>query len=136
MLLSEWNRFSCAGLLITLMTACALPVSTDSLQLSNGQGGRFTIRGESYERIWHAAMLAMRQDMNIVESHKPSGVIKSRVTRGTPGKAVAFFITPTSENSDQYTVVIVSKSPNQTDFVDRDWEPSVWEDFNGALTGR
>lgn len=136
MLLNELNKFSCAGLLTTLMTACTLPVSTDNLQSSNGQGARFTIHGESYGKIWRAAMLAMRQDMNIIESHKPSGTIKSRVSRGTPGKVVAFFITPTSENSDQYTVVILSKSPNQTDFVDRDWEPSVWEDFNEALNGR
>ena len=62
-------------------------------------------------------MLAMRQDMNIIVRHKPAGIIKSRVSRGTPGKVVAFFITPTSENSDQYTVVIASKCPNQTDFL-------------------
>ena len=113
MWLSELNIFSCEGLLITLMPARTLPGSTDSLQLSNGQGARFTIHG----KIWRAAMLAMRQDMNIIVSHKPSGIIKSRVSRGTPGKVVAFFITPTSENSDQYTVVIASKSPNQTDFL-------------------
>jgi hypothetical protein len=125
-----------SGLLALLITGCSIPVSTDRLQLGNGQGARFDIQGKSYEQIWRAATIAMSQDMNIVENHKPSGVIKSRVTTGTRGKVVGFFITPTDPNATRYSVVIVSRKPNQTDFVDRDWEPSVWEDFNNALVGR
>lgn len=113
-----------------LLAACA---SVDSLQLSNGSGKSFVVPGKNYEQIWHAATVAMRTDMIIVESHKPSGVIKSRVVNGTAGKVVGFFIQPTDESAPQYTITIVSKKPLQTQFVDRDWEPSVVEDFKSAL---
>lgn len=113
-----------------LLAACA---SVDSLQLSNGGGKSFVVQGKNYEQIWHAATVAMRTDMTIVESHKPSGVIKSRVVNGTAGKVVGFFIQPTDESAPQYTITIVSKKPLQTQFVDRDWEPSVVEDFKSAL---
>jgi hypothetical protein len=71
--------------------------------------------------------------MNRFESHKPSGVIKSRVVNGTPGKVVGFFIQPTDEQAARYTITIVSQKPLQTEFVDRDGKPSVWEDFNQAV---
>jgi hypothetical protein len=113
-----------------LLCAC---VSTDSLQPNSGKGASFAVTGKSYEQIWRAANVAMSTDMSITESHKPSGVIKSRVVKGTAGKVVGFFITPTDENAPRYTITIVSKKPLQTEFVDRDWEPSVWEDFKQAL---
>lgn len=112
------------------MAACA---STDALQLSNGKGKNFTVSGKSYEQIWRAANVAMSNDMKIVDSHKPSGVIKSRVVNGTLGKVVGFFIQPTDANAPSYTITIVSQKPLQTDFVDLDWEPSVWEDFKAAI---
>lgn len=112
------------------VSACA---STDSLQLSNGGGKSFSVSGRSYAQIWQAATVAMSKDMVIVESHKPSGVIKSRVVNGTAGKVVGFFIQPTDEVAPRYTVTTVSKKPLQTEFVDRDWEPSVVEDFKAAL---
>lgn len=115
----------------TLLVACA---STDALQLSNGKGRSFTVSGQNYEQIWRAANVAMSNDMKIVDSHKPSGVIKSRVVNGTLGKIVGFFIQPTDENAPSYTITIVSQKPLQTDFIDRDWEPSVWEDFKAAIT--
>ena len=117
-------------LLSLLAAACA---STDALQLSNGKGKSFIVSGKNYEQIWRAANVAMGRDMRIVESHRPSGVIKSRVVNGTPGKIVGFFIQPTDEHAPNYTITIVSQKPFQTDFVDRDWEPSVWEDFRQAL---
>ncbi len=119
-------------LLSLYLSAC---VSTDSLQLSNGKGKSFSVSGKSYEQIWRAATVAMSTDMKIVESHKPSGVIKSQVVNGTAGKVVGFFIQPTDESASQYTITIVSKKPLQTEFVDRDWEPSVWEDFKQAVQG-
>lgn len=112
------------------LTGC---VSTDSLLLSNGNGKSFIFSGKRYEQIWRAATVAMSNDMRIVESHKPSGVIKSQVVNGTAGKVVGIFIQPTDDFSPQYTITIVSKKPHQTEFVDRDWEPSVWEDFKRAL---
>lgn len=118
------------SLLSLLLAACA---STDALQLSNGKGKNFIVSGKSYEQIWRAATVAMSTDMKIVDSHKPSGVIKSRVVNGTPGKIVGFFIQPTDEQAPNYTITIVSQKPLQTEFVDRDWEPSVWEDFKAAI---
>lgn len=121
-----------AALLVALsLYACA---STDSLQLSNGKGKSYSVSGKSYEQIWRAARIAMSTDMRIVESHRPSGVIKSRVLEGTAGKVVGLFIQPTDESSAKYTITIMSAKPLQTDLVDRDWEPSVWEDFKQALT--
>lgn len=108
--------------------------STDSLQLSNGGGKSLSVSGRSYAQIWQAATVAMSNDMAIVESHRPSGVIKSRVVNGTAGKVVGFFIRPTDEFAPHYTVTIVSRKPLQTEFVDRDWEPSVVEDFKAALS--
>jgi formylmethanofuran:tetrahydromethanopterin formyltransferase len=122
-----------AALLSGLAVACT---TTDSLQLGNGKGQSFLVSGRTYEQIWAAANEAMSTDMTVVERHKPSGVIKSRVVNGTPGKVVGFFIQPTEEHAPSYTVTIVSRKPLQTDFVDRDWEPSVWEDFKKALARR
>jgi ABC-type sulfate transport system substrate-binding protein len=126
---ADMKRF--VGLLLSaLLAACA---STDNLQLGNGKGASYSVTGESYTQVWRAAIVAMGTDMRIVESHKPSGVIKSRVVNGTPGKVVGFFIQPTDEQAARYTITIVSQKPLQTDFVDRDGEPSVWEDFKQAL---
>ncbi len=122
-----------AALLVTAcLCACA---TTDNLQPGDGKGKSFLVSGKNYEQIWHAATVAMGTDMRIVESHKPSGVIKSQVVNGTAGKVVAFFIQPTEAFSSQYTITIVSRKPFQTEFVDRDWEPSVWEDFRKSLQG-
>lgn len=123
-------KIGAAALLAACLSAC---VTTDSLQLSNGKGKSFLVSGRNYEQIWQAANTAMGTDMKIVESHKPSGVIKSQVVNGTAGKVVGFFIQPTEASSPQYTITIVSRKPFQTEFVDRDWEPSVWEDFRQAL---
>lgn len=124
-----------AGLCLAL-TACAVPVSIDSLQPGDGGGATFEITGRTYEQVWNAARLAMSNDMTLVEAHKPTGVIKSRVVKGTPGKVVGFFIKPTEEHARTYTVTVVSRKPLQTEFVDRTWEPSVIEDFKQALGRR
>ncbi len=123
------------GVLAALLASLSLVActSTDNLQLSNGKGASFAVTGRSYDQVWRAATVAMSTDMTIVESHRPSGVIKSRVVNGTPGKVVGFFIQPTDEQAARYTITIVNRKPLQTDSVDRDWEPSVWEDFRRAL---
>jgi len=115
-----------------LLTAC---VSTDSLQLSNEKGANYVVTGKSYEQIWQAATVAMKTDMDIVESHKPSGVIKSKVVNGTRGKVVGFFIQPTQESAPRYTINIVSRWPLQAPN-ESDGEPSVWEDFKQKLNSR
>lgn len=112
-----------------LLTAC---VSTDSLQLSNEKGSSYVVTGKSYEQIWQAATIAMKTDMDIVESHKPSGVIKSKVVNGTRGKVVGFFIQPAHESAPRYTINIVSRWPLQAPN-ESDGEPSVWEDFKQSL---
>lgn len=112
-----------------LLTAC---VSTDGLQLSNEKGSSYVVTGKSYEQIWQAATVAMQTDMDIVESHKPSGVIKSKVVNGTRGKVVGFFIQPAHESAPRYTINIVSRWPLQAPN-ESDGEPSVWEDLKQSL---
>lgn len=112
-----------------VLSAC---VSTDSLQSSNGKGAHYVVTGKSYEQIWQAATVAMRTDMDVVESHKPSGVIKSKVVNGTRGKVVGFFIQPPLESAPAYTINIVSRWPLQAPN-ESDGEPSVWQDFKQAL---
>ena len=82
-------------------------------------------------------MTAMGTGMTIVESHKPSGTIKSRVGAAPTGKVVAFFITPTTPNAPEYTMELVSKKPQGLGQPERrNWEPSVVEDFKAALGSR
>jgi hypothetical protein len=114
-----------------MLPACANTI--DNLQNNSEAGTHYVVTGKNYEQIWRAATVAMSEDMEIVESHKPSGVIKSKVINGTTGKVVGFFIQPTDENAPRYTINIVSKKPFQSNY-DRDGEPSVWEDFKQALT--
>ncbi len=117
------------SILMLLVSAC---VSTDSLQPNRG-GTSFIVRGKTYEQIWNAATKAMSTDMQIVESHKPSGAIKSRVGSAPNGKVVGFFIQPTTPSAD-YTITVVSKKwALREDLSARDWEPSVIEDFKDAL---
>jgi ABC-type sulfate transport system substrate-binding protein len=120
-----------AGLASLLLAAC---VSTDNLQLSNAKGAHYEVTGRSYAQIWTAATIAMGTDMAIVESHRPSGVIKSSVVNGTRGKVVGFFIQPAHESAPRYTITIVSRWPLQAPH-DSDGEPSVWADFKQALQG-
>ncbi len=120
---------SLALLWCLLSTAC---ISTDNLQLSGDRGSNYVVTGKSYEQIWQAAMVAMRTDMDIVEKHRPSGVIKSKVVNGTRGKVVGFFIQPAHESAPRYTINIVSRWPLQAPN-ESDGEPSVWEDFREAL---
>ncbi len=112
-----------------LLAAC---VSTDSLQSNGDFGDKYVVTGKSYDQRWRAATVAMSVDMQIVESHKPSGIIKSKVVNGTAGKVVGFFIQPTDENAPSYKINIVSKKPFQSNY-DKDGEPSVWEDFKLAI---
>ncbi|MGB4766899.1 MAG: hypothetical protein WBH09_08310 [Rugosibacter sp.] len=112
-----------------LLAAC---VSTDSLQSNGDFGDHYVVTGKNYEEIWHAATVAMSIDMNIVESHKPSGIIKSKVVNGTTGKVVGFYIQPTDANAPRYKINIVSKKLFQSSY-DSDGEPTVWEDFKQAM---
>jgi hypothetical protein len=117
-----------------LLAAC---VSTDALQLSNDRGAHYAVSGKTYAQIWQAATVAMQTDMVIVESHKPSGVIKSKVVNGTAGKVVGFSIQPAHSGDARYTITItiVSRWPLQAPN-ESDGEPSVWEDFRQALQGQ
>ena len=112
-----------------LLSAC---VSTDSLQSNGNFGDHYVVTGKNYTQIWRAATIAMSTDMDIAESHRPSGIIKSKVVNGTAGKVVGFFIQPTDEFAPSYKINIVSKKPFQSNF-EKDGEPSVWEDFKQAL---
>ena len=118
------------ALLFSLLLASC--VSTNNLQGNGDFGKHYVVTGKSYDQIWHAATVAMSTDMSIAESHKPSGVIKSKVVTGTAGKVVGLFIKPTDPSAPSYSINIVSKKPFQSRY-DEEGEPSVWEDFKQAL---
>jgi hypothetical protein len=122
----------CLSILLAsiFLYSCAGGVSLADLQPGKLGGRTFSVEGKTYEQIWSAAQAAMTVEMDIVEQHKPSGVIKARVRSN---KVVAFFITPTTPNAYSYNIKVLSKSYMQTDLVDRDWEPSVIEDFKSKL---
>jgi hypothetical protein len=93
--------------------------------------------GFGYDQIWNAALKAMGNGMTILESHKPSGVIKSREGSAATGKVVAFFIRPTAPNAPQYTIETISVRPIGLNSVGgTGWDPKVVEDFNAALNAK
>ena len=72
----------------------------------------------------------MASERTIVEQDKPSGVIKSRVDTG---KVVAIFIAPTTPRAERYSIVLMSKKPMESRYIDRDFEPTVAEDLMRRL---
>ena len=129
----------CVVLLVAALSGCAvMTVSEDELRSGSADAVSFQTTGRpTYDQVWHAALKAMGTGMTVVESHKPSGTIKSRGGSAPTGKVVAFFITPTTPNAPTYRIETVSKKPMGLGQPERrNWEPSVVEDFKAALAGR
>jgi len=112
-----------------------MTVSTDELRPGSSDGIVLTTIGRTtYDQVWKAATSAMSNGMSIVESHRPSGTIKSRVGSAPSGKVVAIFITPTTPDAREYKIQLVSKTPQGFNSPERrTWEPSVVRDFEAAL---
>lgn len=102
-----------SGAVLVLISACGvMAVSPDELRPGAADGVTFSTKGRvTYGQVWTAALSAMGNGMSIVESHKPSGAIKSRVGTAPAGKVVAFFITPTSPQAVEHKIEFVSKTP-------------------------
>lgn len=129
-------NISAAVLLVGLLNGCAvLTVDPNELQRGSADAVIFIPTGHpTYDQVWDAATKAMSNGMRIVDSHKPSGTIRSRVGADYTGKVVALFISPTTANAQAYRVELVSKKPmgfGQPE--QRNWEPSVVHDFEEAL---
>ena len=127
------------SMLSFILSACSvLTVSEHDLQAGSADGITFFTKGRpTYDQVWAAANKAMSNGMRIVDSHKPSGTIKSRVGADHTGKVVAFFITPTTPRAQEYKIRLVSKKPMGFGLPDyRDWEPSVVKDFEAALNAK
>lgn len=123
-------------LLLAALNGCAvMTVSEDELRPGSADGVSFQTTGRpTYDQVWSAALKAMGTGMTVVESHKPSGTIKSRVGSAPTGKVVAFYITPTTPTAPSYRIETVSKKPMGLGQPERrNWEPSVVEDFKAAL---
>jgi hypothetical protein len=121
-----------------LLTGCALTtVNEESVMQGATEAKVFELSGGvyNYDQVWKAAMSAMGNGMNIIESHRPSGTIKSRMSSASTGKVVGFFIRPTTPTADSYTIEIVSKKPVSLTGLPEatSWEPSVLADFKVAL---
>lgn len=130
-------RTSLSLLLLVWLNGCAV-LTVSEHELQSGASGAVTFTttgGPSYDKVWSAALKAMGTGMTVVESHKPSGTIKSRVGAAPSGKVVAFFITPTTPSAPAYTIELVSKKPMGLGQPERrNWEPSVVEDFSKAMS--
>ncbi|ULA63883.1 MAG: conserved exported protein of unknown function [Nitrospira sp.] len=98
-------------------------------------GAKFGVKGSvGYDRIWDAAVTAMSKDMTIIESHKPTGTIKSRIGAAPSGKIVGFWITPTTPQASQYTIDTMSIKPIGFNSRNgRGWEPAVVDHFFDTL---
>jgi hypothetical protein len=128
-----------SAIALTMLSGCAvMTVSPGQLQPGSADGVTFKTTGQpTYDEVWKAALKAMATGMAIVESHKPSGTIKSRVGAAPTGKVVAFFIRPTTPTAPEYTIELVSKTPQGLGQpARRNWEPSVVEDFKAALRAK
>jgi len=135
-----------SALLGLALTACGVSrtgepvfrVGAEDVQPGEPLGVSFTVSGiGGYERIWSAAMTAMSDDMTIIESHKPTGTIKSRIGTAPSGKVVGLFITPTAPNAIEYRIETSSVAPLGFNSLNgRGWEPAVVEKFNTALEVR
>ena len=126
-------------LLVAVVNGCAvMTVSEDDLRPESADAVSFQATGRpTYDQVWIAAMKAMGTGMTVVESHKPSGTIKSRVGSAPTGKVVAFFITPTTSIAPTYRIETVSKKPMGLGQPERrNWERSLVEDFKAALAAR
>lgn len=125
--------------MFSLLSACAV-FTVDPGELQRGDPGAmvFTITGRpTYDQIWAAAMKVMSNGMSVVESHKPSGIIRSRVGNNHTGKVVAMFISPTTPRAPQYTIEVVGKKPmGLGQYEPNSGEPSVIEDFKVFLKGK
>jgi hypothetical protein len=76
-------------------------------------------------------MTAMSKDMTVLESHKPSGTIKSR--QGA-GKVVGFWITPTLPNAPEYRIeTSMRKAIGINSLDDGDWDRGVVDNFMAAM---
>ena len=141
---SEWRKV--ARWLLPALTAALCGCGTyggqqlfvvgpEHVKAGDPQGASFGVKGKvSYDQVWKAAQSAMSQGMTIIESHKPSGVIKARVGSAPTGKVVGFFISPTTPHADRYLVDTVSVKPiglNSTK--GKGWDPEVIDNFNAAL---
>jgi hypothetical protein len=130
---------------VMLMTAVVIGASActyqgkklwavDATDVDRGdvRGASFKVRGDGgYDRVWAAAMAAMSKDMTILESHKPSGSIKSR--QGA-GKVVGFWITPTLPNAPEYRIeTSMRKAIGVNSLNDGGWDSAVVDNFMAAL---
>jgi hypothetical protein len=113
-------------------------VGPEQLKKDNPLSASFGVKGNyTYEQVWKAAMTAMSNGMTVMESHKPSGEIKSRIGAAPSGKVVGFWITPTTPTAATYTIQTLSVRPiGLTTTGGTGWEPKVVEDFNAALNAR
>lgn len=131
--------------LLWLLSACGtyqgepvFVVDAHHVQPGMVEGAVFKVKGNhGYDKVWQAATLAMSKGMTVIESHKASGTIKSRVGAAPSGKVVGFYITPTSDRAAEYRIETNSIRPIGINSVNgRGWEPSVVEAFNASLNAK
>ncbi len=107
-------------------------VYASDVDLGDARAASFKVKGDGgYGCIWAAAMAAMSKDMTVLESHKPSGAIKSR--QGA-GKVVGFWIRPTRPNAPEYRIETnMRKAIGLSSLDNGAWDRTTVENFMAAL---
>lgn len=113
-------------------------VDPEDVHPDDALGRKFSVKGSvGYDRIWNAAMTAMSKDMTIIESHKPTGTIKSRIGTAPSGKIVGLWITPNTPQASTYTIDTMSIKPIGFNSREgRGWEPTVVDNFMAILESK
>ena len=102
-------------LLLVLLAGCA---TIDTL--TPGEGTTFEVRGQSYSKIWAAAVRTLeRRDLVIVTANREAGELRAEQKAGmfTWGEVVGVFIKPAG--GDRYSVEVQSMKRHRLQVSDR-----------------
>ncbi|MCX6349493.1 MAG: hypothetical protein NTV79_08355 [Candidatus Aureabacteria bacterium] len=117
-----------------LLAGCA---TSNSLQ--PGSGGKFAIRGYSYDEVFRAATGVLYRDFMITDLDRSRGVIRAdshSATSAPGGGMVGVFITPPDRPSDEYTVEIKSLNKYGVQVAGEDWEKTLRERIQDELPAK
>lgn len=107
------RTLAAAAALLTL-TACGPVVSRDMA------GESFTVRGASYEQVWQAAQNAVVAEFPKADIQDADAKQRGEILAGSNGCAygsgdyLGVYISPTTAQSERYTIKIVSDDMSST----------------------
>jgi hypothetical protein len=107
-----------------MISACA---SSADLKRGNPKAAKFEVSGKSYSDVWRSANKVVSQQLSIIQSDKPSGVLKAEKGAGitTSGEVVGVFISPQDEKAASYSVEVLSLKRSSMQVTGQDWTQTV-----------